>query len=250
VDVARAEATGGRADVIPRSVADDLHVPVEVGAQDGKVRTSGEVLERCCGGVPVAVAHPGRDDRCSRAGGIEQRRRGGRVGAVVADLQHVDRPEHAARDEGGLDRFLGISGQEGREPAVPEHRDHRAVVDVAVGEWRQRIGLGGGEDLEGREPAQRQALSCSRDDDRDAGGRRVGEKAVVGRVLERDGGVDEDADAEPVEDVDEPGHVVLVGMTEEENVDATAVERQIRPEPSQRALRVGAAVDEHGGAVR
>lgn len=40
--------------------------------------------------VPVVVADPDRDERRPGARGSEERRTGARVGAVMADLQHVD----------------------------------------------------------------------------------------------------------------------------------------------------------------
>jgi hypothetical protein len=53
-----------------------------------------------------------------------------------------------------------------------------------------------------------------------------------------------------VEHVDEPGHVVLVGVAHDEDVDATGEERSIGPDAPQRQLGIRPAVDEHRCSVR
>lgn len=68
------------------------------------------------------------------------------MGAVVTDLQHVDRGEQPAIGKPRLDRCLGIAGEERAERAELEPGDDRCVVDVLVGERPIGIGLGGIQD--------------------------------------------------------------------------------------------------------
>ena len=54
-------------------------------------------------------------------------------------------------------------------------------------------------------------------------------------------------DPVPIEHLHEAADVVLVRVVQYEDVDVPDVERHVRPEPSERLLRVRAAVDEHRG---
>ena len=58
------------------------------------------------------------------------------------------------------------------------------------------------------------------------------------------------SDPESIEDVDQPGDVVLVRVAQHEQVDAPREERQVRADAAQRELRVRTAVDQHRRAVR
>jgi hypothetical protein len=66
----------------------------------------------------------------------------------MPDLQQVDRTEATAADERGLDRGLGVAGEECAEPTVPQEHHHRPVVDVALGQRARCIGFVGIDDLE------------------------------------------------------------------------------------------------------
>jgi hypothetical protein len=203
------------------TVADDLDVPVEIGAVDADAGMGGERGQRLRGGMAVLVALARRDDRQGRTRGVEQPRGGRRVRAVVADLQQVDRPKSAAGDERRLDRRFGITGEKRGEPAVAQEQDHRTVVDVAFGQRRGRVGRGRVNHLERGCLVEREHVAGASEVDRDRGAGGIGQQAVVGRVLEVDAGVDQEADAEAIEHVDQPGDVVLVRMAEHQQVDAT-----------------------------
>ncbi|HEX7195394.1 MAG TPA: hypothetical protein VF364_01025, partial [Candidatus Limnocylindria bacterium] len=77
----------------------------------------------------------------------------------MPDLEQVDRRKDPSVDEDGLDRRLGIPGQQRVEPAVAEEHDQRAVVDVALRQGSRRIGVGGIQDLDGRGPIQHELLA-------------------------------------------------------------------------------------------
>lgn len=169
----------------------------------------------------------------------------------MSDLEQVHDRKDAASDEHCLDRRLGVAGEEGGEPTVAQDHHHRAVVDVALGERRGRIGLGGIEDLDRRRGIEREDRAGSRERaGQDRLGGSIGEQAVMRRVLEPDPGVKERADLESVEGVDQPRDVVLVWVAEHHHADPSRVERQVRTNPTQRELRIGTAVDEHGRAGR
>jgi len=74
--------------------------------------------------MPVLVALARRDDRDARSNGVEQPRRGRRGGAVVPDLEKVDRRKQAAIQQRRLDRRLGVTGEQRAEAAVAEHHHH------------------------------------------------------------------------------------------------------------------------------
>ena len=168
---------------------------------------------------------------------------------MVADLEDIDRSDQATRDECGLDRRLGVTGQQCREAAHLEQQHDRSVVDVALGKRRVDVGLCRIEDGGGGARSEIEALARACQDGRDGGSGRIGHQAVVGRVLERDPGVQHGADAVAIQHVDEPGDVVLVRMADHEHVDPSGEERQVRPDPSQRQLGVRPAVDERRRAV-
>lgn len=69
---------------------------------------------------------------------------------MVADLEHVDRPEGAARNERGLDGGLGIAGEQRAEAAVTNLDHHRGVVDIAVRQRRAGVLVARIEDRERR----------------------------------------------------------------------------------------------------
>jgi hypothetical protein len=131
-----------------------------------------------------------------------------------------------------------------------DHHD-RAIVDVAFREWGGCVGLRGVEDLDRccrieQEPLARPYLHDARRGLQVG----IGHEVVVGGVLEADAGMEQGADPEPGQHVDQAGDMVLVGMAQHQQVDAARKERQRVAEATQRQLRVRAAVDEHGGAAR
>jgi len=149
----------------------------------------------------------------------------------MSDLEHVDSRQEAAIDQRALDRSFGITGEERREAAVAKEHHDRAVVDVAFGQWRRGIRIGRVQDLDrrcrvegehlpgaGEGYIQRRFRGC------------IGKQVVMRRVLEGDAGMEQGINPEPVEDVDEAGHMVLMGMAENHDVNSPGEERQIRPE--------------------
>jgi len=169
---------------------------------------------------------------------------------MVADLQEVDRRQRAPREEGRLDGSLGVAGEKRGEPAVTQEEDEGAVVDVALRERRCRIRGRRVDHLDRRGAVEDDRLAGNRGAHREPAIGCIGQQAVVRGILESDPGVEQPANLEAVEDVDEPGDVVLVGMAEDQEVDAPRPERQVGAEPPERELRVRPPVDQHGGAGR
>jgi hypothetical protein len=100
--------------------------------------------------MAVLVAGTGRDDGHAGPRRCQQLRRRRRLGAVVTDLEHVDRRNQAALEEQPLDGRLGVPGQQRGEAAVAQERDDRAIVDIAFGQRQARIGFGRVDDLQAR----------------------------------------------------------------------------------------------------
>ena len=119
-------------DPVGPPIADDLDVSREIGAVDGDRAIGGQGGQRLGSRVTVLVVMAGGDHRHGWPGGVEQARRRGRMGAVMPDFEHVDRPQDAAADERFLDRRLGVAGQQCRESAVPQEEHDRSVVDVTL----------------------------------------------------------------------------------------------------------------------
>jgi hypothetical protein len=144
---------------------------------------------------------------------------------MVTDLEDVDRWQEPSRHEGGLHRRLGVAGEKCREVAHAQEEHDRAVVDVALGEGRGRIGLARVEHLEGRRWPERQAVARAQPRRGHPREVRIGHQAVVRDVCERNAGMEDRADPEAVEHLDQPGDVVLVRVAEHEQIDPTREER-------------------------
>lgn len=77
-----------------------------------------EVVEGHLVRVPVVVADASRDEGGTGPRGVQQGWAAARMGAVVADLQHVDPGQKPAFGKQRLDRHLRVTGQERREAAA------------------------------------------------------------------------------------------------------------------------------------
>jgi hypothetical protein len=93
------------------AIGEDFDVALQVGPEDRDPRARRERREGLRRRVSVLVTHPRGDDRDRWMDGVDESRRGRRVRPMVADLQHVDRLEHAAGCQDRLDRRFGIAGQ-------------------------------------------------------------------------------------------------------------------------------------------
>ena len=62
---------------------------------------------------------------------------------MVADLEQIHRLEEVAGEKRGFDGCFGVASQQRGEPAELENEHDRAVVDVALRERRNGVGLGG-----------------------------------------------------------------------------------------------------------
>ena len=74
--------------------------------------------------MAVPVVGTGRDDGRGRVDAGQERGSRAGIRSVVPHLQHVHRVQGSALEEEGLDRGLGITGQEGRELPVAEDSHH------------------------------------------------------------------------------------------------------------------------------
>lgn len=169
---------------------------------------------------------------------------------MVPDLQHVDGAHPSAGQQPLLDRRLRVAREQGGEPVVAHDQHDRGVVDVVVGERGRRLGGGRVEHLDGGPGTQAEPIARARKPGGHPRPRRIGEQAIVGRVLVGNAGVEDQADVEAGEHLDEAGHVVLVRVAHDQDVDAARVEGQLGTEPAQRPFRVRPAVDEQPRPAR
>ena len=165
---------------------------------------------------------------------------------MMPDLEDIDRWERVPLEERRLDRRLGVAGEERGEAAVFEEEDDRPVVDVAIRQRRRRLVGGRVENADRGRRVERDDLTGASDPQPDGVVWRIGQQPVVRRILEWDPGVEDRADREALGDLDEAGHVVLVRVGEDDEIDSPREERQVRADPAERELWIGTSVDEHG----
>lgn len=169
---------------------------------------------------------------------------------MMADLQEIYRRQQVAGHQEGLDRRLGIPAEQRREAAMAEQEHDRSVIDVAIGKRCFGIRLGWIEDLDRRGRVERDDVTGSGNRHRDGRVLRVGQQALIGWILVGDSGVDHGADAEALEHLHQSGDVVLMRVTQHEQIDASREEGQVGAQPPQGELRVRTAVHQHGRATR
>jgi len=168
----------------------------------------------------------------------------------MSDLEKVHARQRPAGDQRGFDGCFGVPGEEGREAPVADDHDHRSVVDVAFRERGGGIGLSRVEDLHRGGGIQHDPLAGPREFDGHRTFGSIGHQPIECRILEGDPGVQHGADPMPVEDLHEPGNVVLVRVAQDQKVDPPREEREVRTEAPERQFGIGTAVDEHRGAAR
>ena len=78
----------------------------------------------------------------------------------------------------------------------------------------------------------------------------IGEEALIRRILDGNAAMQHGSDVEAIEDVNQPGDVILVRVRQDEQVDATREEGEVGAQPPEGELRVRPTVDQHRGAAR
>jgi hypothetical protein len=165
---------------------------------------------------------------------------------MVPDLQDVDRRNHPTAQQELLDRRLRIAGEHRAEGPVAQYRNHRSVVDVAIGQRQAGIGVGREEHLQRRRRVEGDDLAgAGRDQYAERPG--IGQQAVVGRILVLAIRLDHDAHPEAGQDLHQPGDMVLVRVGDDHQFHSAAGERQRFAEPSQGQIRIRPAVDDGDG---
>lgn len=208
-----------------------------------------EVIEGHLVRVPVVVADPGRDEGNTGTRDVQQGRAGARMGAVVADLQHVDPGQKPAFGKQRLDRHLCVTGQEGREGAAAQQANHRRVVDVALGQRTGDVVRVGVEEGDRRRPIQRQPGTSSRR--RKARSRlvaRLEAESGIGRVLVGAARIQDQPNLVALHGCHQPGDVVLMRVGQDHDVDATLPPRQTLAQAPKEKIRIRPAIQQHRGA--
>jgi hypothetical protein len=227
----------------------DLDRAVRVGSEN--VRDV--LLQPFHGGlrrVAVGVSGTRRDDGNGRRHRIEKRRRRRRAAAVVRHLEHVD-VRQPAPDEDRIDRLLDVARQQEASPIDRAEQYDRDIVDAGAGVARlsrHRAGIRPQHvepDLVEREavPGRKQA------------GARAAQRESLGecripRARSMHARLEDAPDSISVEENRKPGYVVLVGVGEDERIDAAVPRRDALVERHEQPVRVRPAIDEHPPAAR
>jgi len=169
---------------------------------------------------------------------------------MVAGLEEVDRRQTALLED-GLHVGLRVAGQE-EAPALerPEEDERRIVHLATVVGRRGRDAPGVGPEHVDRDAVQLESVTRSQSRRGRAARRQQRRQCLVAGAGTRHPRLDDLPDAVALEDEREPGHVILVGMGEDDEVDPAVPGRDAGIEGDDEAVGVGAAVDEHAAAAR
>jgi hypothetical protein len=167
----------------------------------------------------------------------------------MGDLQDLDLRE-AAREQGRVDLLLDVAGEEEAMAADRTQEDDRDVVDPrpTVGRaLRDTTGVGP-QHLE-LDVVDAETISSHEDSPADPAGR---ERGVEGRVpgsRPDHPGLEHLPDAVSIEDADESGGVVLVGMAEDDDIDPPIPRREMLIEGHEDAAGIRPTVDQEPAAA-
>ena len=209
-------------------------------------RGAGERRRR---GVAVRVAGARRGDRDPRPDRIEERLGGRGRAAVVGDLEQVD-ARQAAREQRRVDALLDVAREQEPPPVRLAQQHDRDVVDPRSRCPAARPGPcpdRGHRTVHAR-PRRAGAGRRLRATPRGGPSRSTASQAAQPGPGPRMPGSYTRPTRVPLEDPGEARDVVLVGMGEDDDVEAPVPRRDPLVERDEDPVRVGAAVDEHPGA--
>lgn len=226
----------------------DLHAAHLVGPQDARARQfeppQGEPAR-------MAVRVPGTDrhDGDRRPDGGEEGRTRRGAAAVVGDLEHVDARQPATHQD-RIDAFLGVAGQEEAATCHLAEEDDRDVVDARPGfGGRRRNGprirpqdaqrdVVEGQPIAGREPLRAPAPAG-----------KGGLEGRVARPAAPHPGLEDATDPVATEQDREAAGVIVVGVGQDDEVEAAVPGRQPSVEGDEQAVGIGTAIDEQPPAA-
>jgi hypothetical protein len=168
---------------------------------------------------------------------------------VVGDLEDLDLGQ-ASHQERRVDLLLDVAGEE--EPVAGDRaeEDDRDVVDPgsAVG-WR----LGDAPGVRPQDPqldvVDRETVTGHEDAALDPACREGGVEGDVAGARPDHPGLEHALHPVAAEEAHQPGGVILMGVAEDDDVDAAIPGRQVLVEGDEDAARVGPTVDEEAGAT-
>jgi len=205
-------------------------------------------LQRLRRGMSVVVVGTDRDDRKARSRRVEEGGGGRGPRAVVGDLQQVEMRQPSAHED-RIDVLLGIPDEQEPLPAgYAEEHDGRVVDRLAIVE--RPVGDGAGIRPEHRHADRVEDQSIAGDEmaaRRTAARERRGPGAIAGagsgqaRLVHGSNPVPRQHDRQP-------GHVILVRMGQDEDVDTPVPRREALVERLEQPVRIGPAVDHHPAA--
>ncbi len=198
--------------------------------------------------VPVVVAGADGDEGELGTRRVEEGGAGRRGAPVVGHLEDVD-PREAPGDQPRVHVVLRVAGEQEAAAVRLTEQDDRRVVDAAAGGRRLN-----GHPGRGPENRQRHLVQAQPGTRRERRARRavaVAQRLAPGlpaRALAVHPGLEDPAHPVPLQDPDEAGDVVLVGMRQHDEVDPAIPRRDAGIELQEQPLRVRSAVHEHPAA--
>ena len=167
----------------------------------------------------------------------------------MGDLEQVD-PGQAPRQDDRVDLLLDVAGQQEALAAERAQEDDRHVVDrgAAVGRIPgNRVAVRPQDPevdrVQPQSVARRQEARCPGFE------RKVGPKGAIGRARADHARLVHLADPVRLDEARQPTRVILVGMAQDQDVDASVPRRDARIELEDQAVGIGTPVDQHPGAA-
>jgi hypothetical protein len=168
---------------------------------------------------------------------------------VVGDLEQVN-PGQAALQENGIDALLDVAHQK-HPAAVPfAKQDDRDVVDAGAGVGRlDRDGARVGPEHPEGDPVHLEPVPGREPPGGGAVPGEVGRPGGVTRAWTQHARFHDPPDPIALEENRQPGHVVFVGMGQDQQVDPPVPRRQPGIQRNQQAIRIRPPIDEHPAAA-
>jgi hypothetical protein len=201
--------------------------------------------------MPVRVVGAGRGDRDRWMGRRDEGRRRRGLAAVMGDLEEVHARD-AAGEHDRVDVLLDVAGQQESATADLAVEHDRHVVDAGprVG-WLTGHGAPIGPEDSQADRVNRQAVTRRQTEaDRCARPAEALEPGRIARARAAHARLEDPRDPIAIQQQSQAGHVVLMGMTEDDGIDPSIPGRDVTIEHDEQAIGIRTAIDEQTATVR
>jgi hypothetical protein len=175
----------------------------------------------------------------------------GRPAAVVRDLEQID-VRKALGQQRRVDALLDIAHQQEPARADLSEQHHRDVVDAGAAVRRDCRDLTADrpEHLHGDVVNGEAVTSGQAEPDRGVGSGQFAQPGGVAGAGAAHPRLEDTADVIPLEEQCEAGHVILVGVGQDQRVDPSIPRRDVAVERDEQPVGIGSAVDEQSATAR